>query len=193
MSSYFDCHIRPESVIVLHYDTVRPVSQVSCPLLHNLVRKRLRVPFFTTEDRGLLGNVNSQVFCLPSVQALHRQTDITAISTVKWCVVQRHLRSSKLVPIESRMLFPINLPLQLWARLLSVPLYNDLSVENLHFRRFTQLSWFETVATRVPLGPMVWKLVVKTRICMILRLFVLTQYQRVTDRRTDRRIHCLSL
>jgi len=79
---------------------------------------------------------------------------------------------------------------------LSFPRCDDLLVENMHFPVLTQV-WFEPVERRVRLGqknksPCVPVCENRT----ILRLLILTQYQRVTDRhdrQTDRRIRRLSM
>jgi len=93
------------------------------------------------------------------------------------------------------MRLPINLPWLLYGYILSIPRHNDLLVENLRFRCSLRTSVLLAAFARgVP-----WELehdswshqtrllgVQVTESCMIIRLLVLTQYQRVTDRQTDR-------
>ena len=93
------------------------------------------------------------------------------------------------------MRLPISLPWLLYGYILSIPRHNDLLVKNLRFRCSLRTSVLLAAFARgVP-----WELeheswshqtrllgVQVSESCMIIRLLVLTQYQRVTDRQTLR-------
>jgi len=94
---------------------------------------------------------------------------------------------------KAHIWYSISPPLSLY--ILTFPISNYLLVENLIFSLFlpTPLS-FEAPTRSISLGPVVWKYVFKKLVLdtwggnrILLQLLVfLSQYQRVTDRRTDR-------
>ena len=114
---------------------------------------------------------------------------VEKLIALQWFSVNEILTIWKLV-YDLLLMFCCNY--MLYASLLSFPKYNFCWGKVYGFSPFLLTPvWFKALARGFSIGRRVWKLVSvtglpDTEICMILRLLVLTHYQNVANRQTDR-------